>query len=96
MEKLKGVIPLLLYDAIHKTFDDFKEVFRFRMNGETGTLIETDKELKQGQVIILKDINEYAIIVDKIWEENGQWYFTHFSAEDLVVRARVPGAIRTL
>jgi len=39
---------LLLYHEIHKTFDDFEEVYQYRMNGEGGTLIETDKELKQG------------------------------------------------
>lgn len=89
------MILLLLYHEIHKTFDDFEEVYHYRMNGEGGTLIETDKELKQGQVIIIKDINEYAIIVDKIWEVDGQRYFTHISAEDLIVRARVPGQIRS-
>jgi adenine-specific DNA methylase len=84
------VILVLLYHAIHKTYDDFDEVYRYRMGGKGGTLIETDKELKQGQVIILSDINDYAIIVDKVWEENDQKYFTYISAERVVVRARVP------
>jgi adenine-specific DNA methylase len=60
------------------------------MDEEDGTFIETDKELKEGQVIILKDINEYAIIMEKVWEENGQKCFTHVSAKDLIARARTP------
>lgn len=95
-EKIKESIHLLIYHAIRKNFADFEEVYQYRMDSESGTLIETDKELKEGQVIIIKDINEYAIIVDEVWEENGERYFTHVTAEDLVVRARVPGAIRSL
>ncbi|WP_368901921.1 hypothetical protein [Oceanobacillus oncorhynchi] len=87
---------MLIYHAIRKTFADFEEVYRYRMDGKDGTLIETDKKLKEGQVIIIKDINEYAIIVDEVWEGNGERYFTHVSAEDFVVRARVPGSIRSL
>lgn len=87
---------LLLYHAIRKTFEDFEDVYCYRMNGADGTKIETDKKLKRGQVIIIKDINDYAIIVEEIWEENGQMIFSHRTAEELVVRARVPGSIRSL
>ncbi|WP_077318175.1 hypothetical protein [Virgibacillus proomii] len=87
---------MLLYHEIHKTFDDFEEVFRYRMDRDDGTLIETDKELQKGQVIIIKDINEYAIIVEDVWEEYGQRYFSHVSAEDLIVRARVRNQVRFL
>ncbi|NRG48074.1 hypothetical protein HRF87_25625 [Bacillus sp. CRN 9] len=86
---------MLLYDSIHKTFKDFESVYRYRMNGENGTLIETDRKLEKGQVIIIKDIKEYAIIVDSIWEENGQTYFSHKTAQDLIVRARIPGKLRS-
>ncbi|USK60386.1 hypothetical protein [Peribacillus asahii] len=81
---------MLLYHAIRKTFDDFEEVYQYRFDGEKGPLIETDKELKSGQIIILKDVNEYAIIVEKVWEKNGQKYFSHDTAEEIVVRGRVP------
>jgi len=87
---------LLLYHAIRKTFDDFEDVYCYRMNEADGTKIETDKELERGQVIILKHISDYAIIVEEIWEESGQKIFTHRTAEELVVRARVPGSLRSL
>jgi hypothetical protein len=57
---------LLLYHLIRKTFDDFEKGYRYRIDGEDGELIDTDKELKPGQIIILKGISEYAIIVRKV------------------------------
>lgn len=80
---------MLLYHPINKTYDDFDEVYRYHLYGPSGLIIETDKKLIEGQVIILKDIREYAIVVDKIWEQLGELYFTHYSAEEIVVRARV-------
>ncbi|RIW27622.1 hypothetical protein D3H55_22805 [Bacillus salacetis] len=81
---------MLLYHPLRKTYDDLAFVFQYRFDGEHGTLIETDRELFAGQIVILKDISEYAIIVDKVWEENGEKYFSHKSAENVIVRARVP------
>ncbi|MEC1903505.1 hypothetical protein [Bacillus atrophaeus] len=81
---------MLLYHAIRKTYDDFEEVHQYYLEGLDGTLIETDKVLKPGLVIILKDINEYAITVKSIWNENGQKCFSHESAEEQIVRARIP------
>lgn len=86
---------MLLYDAIHKTYKDFTNVYPYRMDGESGVLIETDRKLEKGQVIIIKDIKEYAIIVDSTWEENGQTYFSNKTAQDLIVRARIPGKLRS-
>lgn len=51
---------LLLYHAIRKTYEDFEDVYCYRMNEADGTKIETDKELERGQVIILKHISDYA------------------------------------
>lgn len=81
---------MLLYHAIRKTFDDFEEIYKYRFDGENGSLIETDKELKPGQIIILKSISDYAIIVTEVWEKNGQKFFAHVSAEEVVVRGRLP------
>lgn len=81
---------MLLYHAIRKTYDDFDEVYQYRFDGANGALIETDKELKPGQIIILKYISEYAIIVEKVWEMNGKKYFSHNTADEIVVRGRVP------
>lgn len=79
---------MLLYHALHKTFDDFEEVFEYRFDGKDGTLIETDKELKPRDVVILEGISEYAIVVTSVWEEGGKRYFSHDTAEEIVVRAR--------
>jgi hypothetical protein len=79
---------LLLYHPIHKTYNEFEEVYQYQFDGEGGELIETDKELKPGHVIILKGISEYAIIVRKVWEEKGLHYFTHDTAEAVIVRGR--------
>jgi hypothetical protein len=84
------VIVLLLYHPITKTYNDFQKVYQYQFDGEGGKLVETDKELKPGQIIILKDISEYAIIVKKVWEKNGQRFFTHDTAEEIIVRARPP------
>jgi hypothetical protein len=81
---------LLLYHPITKTYNDFEKVYQYQFDGEGGMLIETDKELKPGQIIILKGISEYAIVVKKVWEKNGQRFFTHDTAEGTVVRARTP------
>lgn len=80
---------MLLYHPIRKTYDDFEEVYRYRFV-ENGSLIETDKELNQGKIVILKDISDYAIIITKVWEEDGEKYFSHDSANKVVVRARIP------
>ncbi|PAD21322.1 hypothetical protein CHH64_09290 [Terribacillus saccharophilus] len=58
---------MLLYHTIHKIYEDFENVYRYRMNGINGALIETDRKLEKGQVIIIKDINDYAIVVDCNW-----------------------------
>lgn len=79
---------MLLYHPIRKTYNDFEKVYQYRIDGEDGELIETDKELMSGQIIILKGISEYAIIVKKVWEENGQRYFSHDTAEAVIVRGR--------
>jgi hypothetical protein len=84
------MFTLLLYHAIRKTFDDFDEVYQYRFDGKGGEMIETDKELKPGSVVILKGINDYAILITKVWEEGGEKYFSHDSAEEVVVRARLP------
>ncbi|MCH1627237.1 hypothetical protein [Fredinandcohnia quinoae] len=81
---------MLLFHPLRKTYDDFEEVYQYRMDAVDGTLIETDKELQVNQVIILKDISDYGIIVERVWEEDGQMCFTHVSAKDLIVRARTP------
>jgi hypothetical protein len=81
---------LLLYHAIYKTYDDFEEVFQYRFDDENGTLIETDKELKSGQIMIIKDISEYAIIIEEVLGKNGQKYFSHDTAEKVVFQARTP------
>jgi hypothetical protein len=51
---IKGEDILILYHAIRKTYDDFEEVFQYRFDGENGTLLEADKELKPGQIIIIR------------------------------------------
>jgi|SRR5699024_2367026 len=81
---------MLLYHAVRKTYDDFEEVYQYRMDEEDGTLIETDRELKKGQIIILKGISEFAIIVEEVWEENGKRCFSHITAKELIVRGRLP------
>jgi hypothetical protein len=81
---------LLLYHPITKTYNHFKNVYQYQFDGDYGELIETDKKLRQGQIIILKGISEFAIIVEKVWEENGKHFFTHSSAEEVIVRARSP------
>lgn len=82
---------MLLYHAIRKNYADFDKVHCYRMDEKDGTLNETDKELLEGQVMILKGMSsDYAIIVEKVWEEDGQKCFTHISAKDLIVRARTP------
>lgn len=81
---------MLLYHAIRKTYDDFEEVYSYRLDKVDGTKIETDKELKKGQIIILKDLSEFAIIVEEIWAEAGVKCFSYKSAESVIVRARVP------
>ncbi|MFE8698254.1 hypothetical protein ACFYKT_18180 [Cytobacillus sp. FJAT-53684] len=81
---------MLLYHPLHKTFDDFKEVFEYYFDNESGELIETDKELLPGHLIFIRDIADYAIIVTKVWEEDGKRYFSHDTAERLIVRARTP------
>lgn len=81
---------MLLYHPTRKTYDDFDEVYTYIFHGEFGstTKIETDKELKEGQIVILRDIADYAIIVERIWEENGEKHFTHDTAERIVARGR--------
>lgn len=81
---------MLLYHPIRKTYDDFDKIFEYWFDGKDGTMIETDKELKPGQIVVLKDISEFAIIITKVWEEDGEKYFLHDSAEEIVVRARKP------
>lgn len=54
---------MLLYHAIHKTYDDFDEVYQYQFVGGNIVLVETDKELKPGQIYI----SEYAIIVEKVF-----------------------------
>lgn len=81
---------MLLYHPIRKTYADFEKVYRYRFDDKNGTMIETDKELESGQIVILRDISEYAIVITKVWEEDGKKYFLHDSAEKLVVRARKP------
>lgn len=81
---------MLLFHPLRKTYDDFEEVYQYRMDEENGTLIETDKELKPGMVMILSSISDYAILVSEVWEENGQRCFSHISAENIIVRARTP------
>lgn len=91
------MISLLLYHGLHKTFADFENVYRYRLDWSDGIIIETDKELEKGQVIIIKDVNEYAILVDDIWEgTNGEMIFSYRTAEDVIVRARFPGELRSL
>lgn len=86
----KEMFTLLLYHALQKTFADFDEVYQYRFDGKGGEMIETDKELKPGSVVILKGISDYAIIITKVWEVDGRKYFTHDSAEEIVVRGRTP------
>ncbi|MFD1349492.1 hypothetical protein [Oceanobacillus caeni] len=81
---------MLLYHPIRKTYDDFDEIYRYRMDEENGTLIETDIELQKGMILILSGISEYAIIIEEVWEGNGQKYFSHKSAKEIVVRGRLP------
>ena len=81
---------MLIYHAIRKTFADFEEVYEYYFNDNSETLIETDKELKPGQVVILRDINDYAIVITDVWEKGGKRYFSHDTAEEIVVRARLP------
>jgi nitrogen regulatory protein PII-like uncharacterized protein len=81
---------VLLYHPTQKTFNDFDQIYEYILHGENGTTykIETDKELREGQVIILHDISDYAIVVTKIWEEDGAKHFAHDTAEQIVVRGR--------
>ncbi|MEK5233843.1 hypothetical protein MHB42_19295 [Lysinibacillus sp. FSL K6-0232] len=81
---------MLLYHALRKTFDDFDEVYEYHFDDSSGTYIETDKELQVNQVVFLRDINDYAIIITAVWEQDGKRYFSHKTAENVVVRARTP------
>lgn len=81
---------MLLNHAIHKTFDDFEQVYEYHFDDKNGTLIETDKELKPGQVVILRDVNDYAIIIETVWEKDGKQFFPYDTAEKFVVRGRLP------
>lgn len=82
---------MLLFHPISKTFEQFTEVYDYYF--EEGSMIETDKELMPGQIVILKGISEYAIVVKKVREEGGRKCFSHDSAEKVVVRARMPRKI---
>lgn len=84
----KELLSLLLYHSIRKTYDDFEEVHQYRFDNIIGSLIETDKELVSGSIVIIKDISEFAIVIKEVWEANGKRYFSHDSAENIVVRAR--------
>lgn len=66
------------------------------MLDKDGTLIETDKELKPGQVVIIHHVSDYAIRVDEVWEDNGQKIFSYRPAEQLIVRVRVPGPLSAI
>lgn len=77
---------MLLYHPLHKTFDDFNEVYCYIL-GEMK--IETDRELEVGQILILNDISMYAIVIKKIWSEDGNSYILHDTAEEKIVRARL-------
>jgi hypothetical protein len=81
---------MLLYHPISKTYDDFNEVHQYRFDDMNGSLIETDKELIPGSIVVIKGVADYAIIIKMIWEEDGKKYFSHDSAEEIVVRARMP------
>lgn len=80
---------MLLYHPLRKTYDEF-EGFEYHFDDSAGTPIETDKEISPGNVVILRDIADYAIIVTDVWEKDGKRYFSHKSAENIVVRARTP------
>ncbi|WP_071396625.1 hypothetical protein [Bacillus tuaregi] len=79
---------MLLYHPIRKTYDDFDEIFEYWFDGKDGSSIETDKELSPGNVVILRGLADYAIIITDVWEEDGKRCFSHDSAEKIVVRAR--------
>lgn len=81
---------MLLYHPLRKTYDDFDQVYHYTMIGDNGShyKMETDKELKVGQIIILKHISDYAIVVTDIWEVNGEKFFNQNTAEEVIVRGR--------
>lgn len=81
---------MLLYHPLRKSFDDFEEVYKYYFDDKSGEFIETDKELQENKIVFLRDISDYAIIITSVWEENGKWYFSHDTAEEVVVRARLP------
>jgi hypothetical protein len=83
------MLSLLLFHPIQKTFDDFDEIYRYRFDDKDGEMIESDRELIPGIVLILRVMTcDYAIVIKEVWEENGEKYFTHDSAKDIVVRGR--------
>lgn len=81
---------MLLYHPISKTYNDFEEVHEYRFDDINGSLIETDKELHSGSVLIIRGISDHAIVIKETWEENGIKYFSHESAEEIIVRGRLP------
>lgn len=74
--------------VIRRTFDEFEEVYQYHLIN--GTLIETNKELKEGQIIFISDVSDYVITVKSVWDEYSKRYFTYDTAEDSIVRARIP------
>lgn len=81
---------MLLYHPISKTYNEFEEVCKYHFDDINGSLIETDKELVPGSIVILKDISEFAIIIKDVWEVDGEKCFTHDSAKEIIVRGRLP------
>lgn len=73
--------------------EEFKTNFTYFIHEDKhkqGVEIRTDKELKTGDVLIVKHIRIYALIVDEVWEENGIRHSTIKDAEGIVACGETP------